>query len=42
MIRERKSDNGIFPGEGLILTYETEKSVLSTEKIEQMVERYLK
>ena len=35
-------NNGIFPGERLILTYETEKSVLSTEKIAQMVERYLK
>ena len=35
-------NNGIFPGERLIVTYETEKSVLGTEKIAQMVERYLK
>ncbi len=33
--------NGIFPGERLILTYETEQSILGTEKIAQMVERYL-
>lgn len=35
-------NNGIFPGERLILTYETEQSVLNTRKIEQMVERYLR
>jgi len=34
-------NNHIFPGERLILTYETEQSVLSTGKIEQMVRRYL-
>ena len=28
-------------GERLILTYETEQSILGTEKIAQMVERYL-
>lgn len=39
---EMYENNGIFPGERLILTYETEQSVLSTEKIAQMVERYLK
>ena len=33
--------NGIFPGERLILTYETEQVVLNTDKIEQMVEKYL-
>lgn len=33
--------NGIFPGERLILTFETENMVLSTNKIEQMVKRYL-
>ena len=38
---EMYEDNGIFSGERLILTYETEKNVLSTEKIAQMVERYL-
>lgn len=35
-------NNGIFPGERLILTFETEQSVLSTNQIEQMVKRYLK
>ncbi len=39
---ELYENNGIFPGERLILTYETEKSVLSTEKIARMVDRYLK
>lgn len=34
--------NNIFPGEQLILTYETEKNILNTRKIEQMVERYLR
>ena len=34
-------NNGIFPGERLILTYETEQSVLNTGKIEQMVKKYL-
>lgn len=34
-------NNGIFPGERLILTYETEQNILNTSKIEQMVERYL-
>lgn len=34
-------NNGIFPGDRLILTYETERNVLSTGKIKQMVERYL-
>ncbi len=34
-------NSGIFPGERLILTYETEQSILSTGKIEQMVKKYL-
>lgn len=34
-------NNGIFPGERLILTYETEQTVLNTGKIEQLVDRYL-
>lgn len=34
-------NNGIFPGERLILTYETEQTILNTNKIEQLVERYL-
>ena len=38
---EMYENNGIFPGERLILTYETEQSVLGSDKIEQMVERYL-
>lgn len=33
--------NGIFPGERLILTYETEQMVLNVDKIEQMIARYL-
>lgn len=33
-------NNGIFPGEKLILTYETEMTILNTEKIKQLVERY--
>lgn len=33
--------NGIYPGERLILTYETEQTILNTDKIEQMVKRYL-
>lgn len=39
---EAYENNGIFPGERLILTYETEQSILNTRKIEQMVEKYLK
>ena len=34
-------NNGIFPGENLILTYETEQNILSTSKIKQLAERYL-
>lgn len=34
-------NNGIFPGERLILTYETEQTILNTGKIEQLAERYL-
>ena len=33
--------NGIFQGERLILTFETEQTVLNTSKIEQLVKRYL-
>lgn len=35
-------DNGIFPGERLILTFETEQTILSTGKIEQLADRYLR
>ena len=34
-------NNGIFVGEKLILTYETEQNILNTGKIEQMVKKYL-
>lgn len=34
-------NNGIFQGERLILTYETEQSVLNTGKIEKIVKKYL-
>jgi len=34
-------NNGIFQGERLILTYETEQTILNTGKIEQLVNRYL-
>lgn len=34
-------DNGIFQGEKLILTFETEQTILNTDKIEQLVKRYL-
>jgi len=34
-------NNGIFPGERLILTFETEQTVLNTSKIEQLVKKYL-
>ena len=39
---EAYENNGIFSGERLILTFETQQSVLNTKKIEQLVERYLK
>lgn len=39
---EMYENSGIFPGERLILTFETEKNVLGTEKIAQLVERYLR
>lgn len=34
-------NNGIFQGERLILTYETEQTILNSNKIEQLVKRYL-
>ena len=34
-------NNGIFQGERLILTYETEQTVLNTSKIEQLLKRYI-
>ena len=43
MVRKINSyeNNGIFPEERLILTYETEQTILNTGKIEQLVKRYL-
>lgn len=35
-------ENGIYPGERLILTFETEKTVLNTKTIERIVSRYLR
>lgn len=34
-------NNNIYPGERLILTYETSQTILNTGKIEQMVRKYL-
>ena len=34
-------NEGIYPGDKLILTYETEQTILNTSKIEQLVKRYL-
>ena len=34
-------NNGIFQGERLILTYETEQTILNIGKIEQLVSKYL-
>lgn len=34
-------NNDIYPGERLILTYETSQTILNTGKIQQLVERYL-
>ena len=38
---EAYENTGIFIGERLILTYETEQSFLNIGKIEQLVKRYL-
>lgn len=34
-------NNGVFQGKNLILTYETEQTILNTRKIEQLAKRYL-
>nr|WP_294469647.1 hypothetical protein [uncultured Sellimonas sp.] len=34
-------ENDIFPGERLILTFETGKTVLNTKRIEELVSRYI-
>ncbi len=43
MVRKIHSyeNNGIFCGEKLILTYETDQTVLNTSKIEELAKRYL-
>ena len=33
--------NGIYPGEQLILTFETEQSMLNQNILEKLVEKYL-
>ena len=33
--------NGIYPGERLILTFETEQSMLNQNILEKLVEKYL-
>ena len=38
---EAYGNNNIFPGERLILTFETEYTILSTKTIEKLVEKYL-
>ncbi|MCI5529570.1 MAG: hypothetical protein MR406_05455 [Blautia sp.] len=38
---EAYENNNIFPGERLILTFETEYTILSTKTIEKLVEKYL-
>lgn len=34
-------ENGIYPGENLILTFETEKTILDVRVVKRLVERYL-
>lgn len=34
-------ENNLYPGERLILTFETEKMVLNNQKIEKLVYKYL-
>lgn len=34
-------ENNLYPGKRLILTFETEKMVLNTQKIEKLVYKYL-
>lgn len=38
---EQYMKNGIYPGERLILTFETEQSLLNQKILESLVERYL-
>ena len=34
-------ENGIYPGETLILTFETEKTILNVGMVKRLVDRYL-
>ena len=38
---ESYQKNGIYPGERLILTFETEQSVLNSNNIEELIKKYL-
>ena len=38
---EAYENNGIYPGERLILTFETECTILNTQTIEKLVHKYL-
>ena len=38
---ESYQKNGIYPGERLILTFETEQSVLNSKNIEELAKKYL-
>lgn len=42
IIADLFNKNGIFPGENLILTYETKKNPLNQKVIKMMIRRYLK
>lgn len=38
---ESYQKNGIYPGERLILTFETEKSILNSNNIDDLIKKYL-
>ena len=38
---ESYEKNGIYPGENLILTFETQQNVLDFKIIKEMIDRYL-
>lgn len=35
-------DNGIFSGEKMIITYETQKNVINQKTVRRMIQRYLR
>ena len=39
---ESYQKNGIYPGERLILTFETEKSILNSNNIDELIKKHLK